>query len=422
MKNISEFPFLPPKKILLIEPPFYRFFGYKRFHYPITLTLVGTYLKKLGHDVRIYDADVPDSNCRELTRTEVQKNYERYFQALENRDHPVWMEVRKTIKEVRPDIVGLTSITAKMDSTDIIARMAREILGAGVKVVLGGSHAYGMQSSFPGHDFGPDYDEVVVHIPNLVDQTPDKTLLMNRDRYSARNLSTILTTAGCPMKCTFCGRSFDRKTICRNIPSIREELEDIAGFNEEKQIYIVDDCIMSYPSHFEAVAAITRELGLKFAAGARLMALTPSRLDTFVRSGGTKILVGVESGSQRILDRIKKKLKRDDIIKRTELLRKSGLPWSAFIIVGFPFETLDDLKATDELIRIIRPTFVSINRFAPYPGTEIFNEFFRDKPMRNRDLFQLSGGSVVRLSDEMEEYMAEMFRSYDEYNYEMQKH
>lgn len=415
------FPFTPPKKILLIEPPFYRFFGYERYHYPITLTLVGTYLKKLGHDVLIYDADAPDPACRELTRTEVQENYHRYFEALDDKTHPIWEETRRAIDDARPDVVGLTSITAKMDSTDIIARMAREALGARAKVILGGAHAYGMQSSFPGYDFGPDYDEVVVHISNLVDQTPDKSLIMNPERYSARNLSTILTTAGCPMKCTFCGRSFDRKTICRSIPSIREELEAIAEFNEEKLIYIVDDCIMSYPSHFEAVAAITRELGLRFAAGARLMALTPSRLDTFIRSGGIKILVGIESGSQRILDRIKKKLKRDEIIKRAELLRKSGLSWSAFIIVGFPFETLDDLKATDELIKIIRPTFVSINRFTPYPGTEIFNEFFRAGFGRNRYLFQLSRTSVVKLSDEMEKYIADMFEEYDKYNLEMTK-
>lgn len=417
----AMFSFLPPKKILLIEPPFYRFFGYERFHYPMTLTLVGSYLSDLGHDVRIYDGDSPSSDCRPLKRCEVQNNYGLYQDALENREHPFWMEVRETIEGFKPDVVGLTSITAKMDSTDMVAGMVRQLYGNKVRIVLGGPHAYGMRVMRSDYDFGADYDEVVLHIPNLVDQTPNKKLIMNLEQYSPKNLSTIITTTGCPMECTFCGRSFDRRFVYRNVESIREELEEIRRYKGNPPVYVADDCIMSHSKHFTAVVRIIKELGLKFATGCRIMALTPHKLETFLDSGGTRILVGVESGSQKILDRVKKRLKVEDIVTRTKWLNEASISWSAFIMVGFPFETLEDLKLTEELIYTIRPTFVSINRFTPYPGTEIYKEFFLDTPIRFRDLFQLNSRSVVQLPDEMEEYIDRMFVEFDKYNDEIRQ-
>ena len=112
------------KRILLIEPPFYRFFHYERWHYPITLTLIGTYLKEGGQEAKVYDADKPTSDCKSLTRCEVRNNYHMYEEALLNDDHPIWLEIREKIKEFNPQIVGLTSVTAKIDSANKIAKIA----------------------------------------------------------------------------------------------------------------------------------------------------------------------------------------------------------------------------------------------------------------------------------------------------------
>ena len=71
---VNRFPFSTPKKILLVEPPFYRFFNYERWYYPFTLALVGTYLEKLGHNVSIYDADRPTTDCSSLDRSTIRNN------------------------------------------------------------------------------------------------------------------------------------------------------------------------------------------------------------------------------------------------------------------------------------------------------------------------------------------------------------
>ena len=61
--------------------------------------------------------------------------------------------------------------------------------------------------------------------------------------------------------------------------------------------------------------------------------------------------------------------------------------------------------------------FASLNRFTPYPGTALCNEYFKDKPIRFRDLYQLNPDNpVVRLDDGMERKIAEMFQRFDELN------
>ncbi len=411
--------FLPstPQKILLIEPPFYRFFNYERWYYPVTLTLIGTYLDRLGHYVRVFDADKPSADCKPLSRLEVRNNYRLYEKALNNREHPIWLEIKETIEKFEPDIIGLTSVTAKIDSANIVARIAKQLYGDKVKVILGGSHVQGMQAMVPDYDFGSDYDEIVTHIPNLVDQTPNKNLIMNIEQYAPRNLMSILTLSGCPNQCTFCCHSFEKKITYRNIKSIREELSaNREKFGEDAPVYIMDDCMLANSSRFTEIAAILKELGLKFTSGSRIMSLTPGKIEIFIKSGGLHINVGVESGSQRILDRVKKNLKIEEIVKRTKWLNDSGLSWSTFIIVGFPFETVNDLKLTEELIYLIKPTFVSINRFTPYPGTEIYKEYFLNSHLKFRDLFQLNSKSCVQLDPKVEDYIDYLFDSFATYN------
>jgi radical SAM superfamily enzyme YgiQ (UPF0313 family) len=230
-------------RILLIEPPFYRFFGYERWHYPITLTLIGTYLNELGYHVQIYDADKPSPDCKSLNRLGVINNYPLYEQSLQNPDHPVWREVYQTIEQIKPDVIGLTSITAKIDSASIVAGMAREILGDKVKIVLGGPHVQGMRVADPDHDFGPVYDYIVTRIPDVIRLKPNKTLIIGHNTYSAANFSGILTASGCPNTCTFCCHSFEKSMIYRDIGKIREEIVEIrAAFHGEAPVYIMDDC------------------------------------------------------------------------------------------------------------------------------------------------------------------------------------
>lgn len=406
-----------PKRILLVEPPFYTLFGYERWHYPVTLTLVGTFLKEKGHDVIVYDADIPNPECKSLNREEVRNRYHLYERALEDKDNPAWSRIKETIEDFKPDIVGITSITPKIDSADIVACIAKRLFGKNVKVVLGGPHAEGMLQMFPEYRFNNAYDYIITNVPNLVDRKPDKKLLLDYKKYSPKNLSSILTLTGCPNSCTFCCNSNRNKIIYRKLSSIEQELDEIRNELGSNEVYILDDCFLSNKKRFREIGQAIHSRQLSFSTGARVMALSPEKIEEFIGYGGKKILVGVESGSQKVLDKIKKRLKLSEIEKRTKWLNDFGLEWNAFIMAGFPFETLDDLIRTEELVYQIKPSFISLNRFTPYPGTSIWQDYYRDKMPRFRDLFQLNpNNDIVRLDDKMESKIDQMFNGFDKYN------
>lgn len=409
-------PLIKNKKILLIEPPFYSFFGYERWHYPLTLALVGTYLVEKGNEVLVYDADKPPSECKSLNRTEVADRYYLFEEALGNSTHIAWSKVRDVIKDYNPDIVGITSISAKIESADIVAQIAKSING-NIKTILGGAHAEGMLVMSPDYNFGSFYDHVVPFIPDLVNRKPDKNLIMGIDGYSARHLSSMMTSTGCPSACTFCCNSYNKSFTYRNMASIKEEAIEIKNISPgNNTIFVTDDCFFSNSKHFREVCQILKEEGMKFCANSRIKSLSGQKINDFIESGGERIQIGVESGSQRVLDKVNKKLKISEIIKRTKWLNDIGISWSAFFVSGFPFETIEDLKLTKELIYKIQPTFVSINRFTPYPGTQIFQEYYKNKKFKFRDLFQLHRHSIAELPREVEEYIDSMVKEFDEYN------
>ena len=404
-------------RILLIEPPFYRFFGYQRWHDPVTLTLIASYLQEQGHDVSIFDADQPTPDCRPLIRDEVRQNYGKYEEALATPDHPIWREVRNAIEAYAPEVIGLTSISPKIDAADKIALMAKEMFGDKVTTVLGGPHVQGMMKSHQNYSFGKHYDHVVHSIPDLTNRKPNKQLIQSHERYSPNNLTSIMTSFGCPNSCTFCCHSFDKTMVYRDQGNLTAELAEIHDrFGTAIPLYVMDDCFLSNTKHFETTSSLFARFGLKFSAGTRVRAITREKLDLFQQRGGQRLFLGIESGSQAILDRVNKRQKIAEVIERAEWLNAARIPWTAFLISGFPFETIDDMKMTVELLGKIRPAFISLNRFTPYPGTQLYDELYKDKPLRFSELYQLNKGSCVNLSDEMEDYIEFMYAHFDAYN------
>ena len=411
-------------KILLIEPPFYSLFGYKRYHYPLTSVIVGTYLEEKGYKVKILDMDKPRAGCKEYGRTECGHNYPRYEAEIEKLSHPLWNELKELLLDFKPDAVAISvSITAKDISAKAVTEIVRKTLGGGVKIIAGGAHINGMLESYPGYDFDNCYDEIVTHIPDIIDRKPNKKLLIGYESYQPENFHTIMTSLGCPNSCTFCCNSMSEAITYRNIASIEEELLEIKkDYGCFHPIYYVDECFLSNSERMEEITNISRKLGFKFKAGSRIKNLSNDTLRVFKSNGGTRMFVGVESGSQTILDKVKKNITIPEIISRTALLNDIDISWSAFFVTGFPFETADDIELTKELMVKIKPSFISLNRFVPYPGTKIFKEYYLNGNLDFASLFQQNlKRSGVWLSDEMERYLEDLFEFADLYNKENNK-
>ena len=286
---------------------------------------------------------------------------------------------------------------------------------------LGGSHVDGLLHHDPQFDFGDCYDFVVpkeaATFAAIFDRKPERRLIAGLEQYSPDNVASLLTSVGCPNRCTFCYHSLDRCFVYRKASNIRSELEEIQDLaGGASKIMVLDHCLFSNSEHYQSVTSLLKGIGLPFTAGSRVMALTPEKIAAFNECGGTRLNIGIESGSQGILDRVKKRLSVDDLVERTRWINAAGVPWMAYIIVGFPFETVDDLKLTEELIYRINPTFVSLNRFTPYPGTVIYDELFKDAKFDFADLFQLDSTACIASSDEVEACIDHLYQSFDQYN------
>ena len=93
-----------------------------------------------------------------------------------------------------------------------------------------------------------------------------------------------------------------------------------------------------------------------------------------MKNAGVLLLaIGVESGSQKILDAMKKGITVEQIENAFKIYNEVGINTFAFIIVGHPEETEEDRRLTRQLLKKIRATNVAVNYYMPMPGTPSFD-------------------------------------------------
>ncbi len=125
--------------ILLIDPPFYRFFNYFNRYFPLGLSYLSSVLRKAGHQVTIYDADC-NKNSKGMDYTRLPEKYRTYLKELRNQGNPIIQEISETLAKYQPDIVGVTVMTPKVASAFTIASLAKKYNNY-CYVIFGGPHA-----------------------------------------------------------------------------------------------------------------------------------------------------------------------------------------------------------------------------------------------------------------------------------------
>ena len=129
-------------KILLIEPPLYRLFHdkYSLERYPLSLGyLAGTIKQKTDWDVLAYNADFYPWGIPQKISYLTGEGFKKYKNNLEDLSGKVWEEIRSTILEYKPTVIGITAKTQNFESASIIARIAKEINDK-IIVIVGGPH------------------------------------------------------------------------------------------------------------------------------------------------------------------------------------------------------------------------------------------------------------------------------------------
>jgi len=186
----------------------------------------------------------------------------------------------------------------------------------------------------------------------------------------------ILGSRGCPYLCKFCACYAiwgTRVPRFRSVDNILEEVERIMLECGQKSFVFWDDLFaVSKERVMEFCdAIIKRRLNIEWVCLVRLNNIDGEMLDAMKRAGCIQIQVGIESGNDRVLKFIGKSLSVSLINEKVNIIKDSGISWLAFFIVGFPTETKDEIEETLRYIDLIRPSFVCMSIFSPYPGTDL---------------------------------------------------
>jgi radical SAM superfamily enzyme YgiQ (UPF0313 family) len=212
----------------------------------------------------------------------------------------------------------------------------------------------------------------------------------------ARKIAPIIITRGCPYPCTFCGAGIasGKKLRKRNIDNVIEEIKLLKGKFGIEEIHIMDDNFtldMDYAK--EVCRTIIKEnIKLYFACpnGIRLDRIDEELLKLMEKAGFYSFAVGIESGSQKTLDYMKKELTLDEIKDKIELIKSvSKIEVTGFFILGYPDEKVEDIEKTISFALKLPIDKANFFNFTPFPGSAEYLRLKSEGKLKNIDYSKL---------------------------------
>ena len=225
----------------------------------------------------------------------------------------------------------------------------------------------------------------VVHGPDRgriddLDQLPwpDHSLIRldaYRESFMPRPIGAIMSARGCPYPCRFCVRTYGQALRCRSASGIADEVAALYDLGVRHVRFMDDTFTVDRDRAMELCERIAAGPKVTWTALTRLQKLDDDLLARMRASGCRRLYVGVESGSQRILDLYRKGLTVESIRAAVGRIHRAGIEVSAFFIVGAPGESGFEVEASIQLALELEPEFVIVTRMQYWPGTELFADY-----------------------------------------------
>ena len=349
-------------RVLLVQP---------RYNYTrdfaeapsMALLILGTLAENEGHQVKLLHLDI---------------------------DH---VSVATEILNFAPDILGITVNTLQVKSAKLIIADARRV-SPDTRIVVGGPHA-----AFENWDA----DKVVVgegenlwleilgsqtrissidDVPMLHYNLVDVNKFCGHPPQWVTPAMVVMTSRGCPFQCTFCNTPvFWGSTVRYRAPRlVVSEIADLFYKYGIVEVSFQDDTFNLNHVWANAIfeGLIERRLNekVRFRITSRVSEklVTSEFLDLARRAGVWQIFYGVESGSQYMLDRMKKGITVAEIKRAVQMTKQAGIAVYCSFVVGLPGETVETLLETKKLIDEIQPDSYNWAFACPFPGTEFERE------------------------------------------------
>ena len=439
------------KNMLLIAPPFYRLLAshYNGLH--LGIAYIAAVLKEHGHFVKIYNADYYETT-EYANQRQLFENYPSYKTILNDPDNPIWGEIKHNISSLAPDLIGITMLTANYKAAKIIAKIAKS-LNNNVKVVVGGAHpTLDPEGTLAEKEF--DYvirgegEYAFLELADKREEEEIKGLSFKKDNQMIHNESRpfiedldalpypcrdsflndtkyldfghIITGRGCPFSCAYCAspRLWQGTVRFRSISNVISELEYLQTNYNPPLIHFADDTFTLNKHRAKEICRqiVNRRLEIRWVCDTSADCLDKELVILMKNAGCTRIKIGVESGSDKILKAMRKGVTREKIRKAVGLIKEHELPLTIYLMTGFPGETNEDLQQTIELARELDAEYYSLGIVAPYYGTEIWNDLEKsgNKPAKEHWDYFYHQSQEMLLNDGLDPVLISQFWALNE--------
>jgi radical SAM superfamily enzyme YgiQ (UPF0313 family) len=401
------------KRVLLLNTPFYRLMGSHYNGLSLGLLYIAAVLREHGHEVAVLNADY-ENRSDYLDQRGIFSGFDTYRTIHETYNHHIWDETVRDILKFDPDLLGITMYSANFKAAKIIAGKVKKI-NTEIKTVVGGVHptlapektlqekefdylvrgegeipllellGNKSEESIAGLGYKRDDDMFINTISEpLADLDalpfPARDLIINADVYT--DYGQLITGRGCPFSCTYCASPamWGRKNVrFRSVANVIEEILIIKKNYPHNIIYFEDDTFTLRRGRIKELCKeiVKRGIDIKWKCDTRADCLTEEMVILMKAAGCVCVKMGVESGSEKILKKINKRVNKDTILNASRIVKKHDIPLTVYLMAGFPDETNEDLQETIQFAKEIDATYYSLSIVVPYFGTKIYDEFVK---------------------------------------------
>jgi len=357
---------------------------------PLGIMLLGTILRDAGHDITLLDAsfdhdlsrinqeiciispDIVAVSCS----TDLMPNGEEILAAAKRNGyitvaggpHPTIAPL-ETLRN--PDIDFVVLGEGELTFAELVRSIGNNTDPSGVNGI--GFRQNGIPVVNPAREFINDLNSLPI---------PDRELLDTFPRYLQGLALNVSAIRGCPFRCTFCQPTlfhlFGKQIRSRSPENVVEELELLYRRYRIRDFFFVDDLFTVSRVWLEQFLDALKAAGLagkiRFSINSRVDLINEEIILLLKAINTYYLLLGLESGSQEMLDSCEKGTTVQQGIDAVNLARKHGIRIHAYILLGLPGESVATLKATEKLLDTVRPDTVHISVATPFIGTDLFDQ------------------------------------------------
>ena len=193
-----------------------------------------------------------------------------------------------------------------------------------------------------------------------------------------RQIFTIQATRGCPAACTFCDIRKTKFRI-RSPESVVDEIEELVKMGVD-DLFFVDDTITIDKKNVLAICnlIVERKIKINFKISARVDTINPEVLAALKKSGCYRIHFGIESATPKHLQYLQKGQTPEKVERAIKMTRNANIGFFAYMMIGIPHETKEEMFATVDFAKKLKPDYAQFSICTPYPKVELYYQMLNE--------------------------------------------